>query len=426
MKKWHKITILALCFVLAVTASVFVTYRLTTKRFVRALAESASAAAQSKAEQGTAAQSSNLPLIGSISDDTETIRKIREIQGYLDTYFIDEYDPSELADAAAAGMVEGTGDRWSYYLSAEESAEYAETLENAYVGVGVTIQLDEEAEGLRVMSVSKNGPAAAAGVQVDDILKKAEGQSVYEIGLDETVALVKGPEGTSVHLEFERNGVPYELDLVRSSIQTDVAELEMLTDDVAHVTIVNFDTRCAEETIACVEKAIRCGAKGIVFDVRFNPGGMKDELVRLLDYLLPQGDLFHSRYYDGKEETDTSGRGCVELPMAVLINEDSYSAAEFFAAALQEYEWATVVGMQTCGKGNMQIPFDLSDGSCLNLSIAKYFTPNGRSLTDIGVEPDVVVELDEEDLMDLYYGNLAPEDDEQLQAALQEVQQKIS
>ena len=152
----------------------------------------------------------------------------------------------------------------------------------------------------------------------------------------------------------------------------------------------------------------------------------KDEMVKILDKLLPEGVLFQSEDYAGKTQTDTSDSACIELPMVVLVNRDSYSAAEFFAAALQEYDWAKVVGEKTCGKGNFQTAFTLSDGSMLNLSIGKYFTPNGRSLTDIGVTPDERVELSDEDAAKLLYGQLAHADDAQLQAAIRAIRQKIS
>ena len=186
------------------------------------------------------------------------------------------------------------------------------------------------------------------------------------------------------------------------------------------------DMRSAAETIAFVKDLIGQGAEALLFDVRFNPGGYADELVKVLDYLLPEGDLFRSVDYAGREEVDTSDASCVELPMAVLVNEDSYSAAEFFAAALQEYEWATIVGSQTYGKGNFQTAFYLSDGSMVNLSIGKYYTPGGKSLSETGVTPDVVVDLDDEQYALLYYNALEQADDPQFQAAIDTLTQKIS
>lgn len=353
-------------------------------------------------------------------------KKAEEISAYLDYYFIDEFDEGKLADAAASAMVTATGDRWSYYLTPEQYAEHMETMNNAYVGIGITILLDEEAGGMWVEEVTAGSPAEASGILRGDLLVSVEGVPVSELGMEETRSRVKGEAGTAVHLAFSREGVPFELDVLRASIETPVATMRMLDEKIACIRIENFDARCADETIARIRDAEKQGAEGLIFDLRFNPGGLKDELVKVLDYLLPEGDLFRSRDYAGREEVDTSDASCLELPMAVLINEDSYSAAEFFAAALQEYDWATIVGMQTCGKGNMQVGFPLSDGSYLNISIAKYFTPGGVSLTDVGVTPDTVVDLDDESYSLLFYSALDDADDGQLQTALQELRQKMS
>ena len=357
---------------------------------------------------------------------TPVEQKTAEISDYLGEYFIDEYDEQVLADAAAAAMVEATGDEWSYYLTADEYAMYLESFYNAYVGIGVTITEDEEAGGMRIESVVPNGPADRSGVQVGDILLQVEGQDTLTLGVTGTRDLVRGEEGTAVNMLFSRDGEKLELTIVRESIDTEVASCELLDGEIGYIRINNFDVRCADETIACINEMRNAGAKALLFDVRFNGGGLKDEMVEVLDHLLPEGVLFRSVDYAGEEEVDYSDKRCIKLPMAVLVNLDSYSAAEFFAAALQEYGWATVVGEQTYGKGNFQTSFELSDGSMLNISIGKYYTPEGKSLTGVGITPDIVCELSDEDYADLYYGVLEKEDDEQLQQALDALRQKIS
>ena len=343
--------------------------------------------------------------------------KTAEVESLLETFFVDEYDPETLADGAAAGMIAATGDEWSYYITADEYASYVEQVNNAYVGIGVTVVEDLEAGGLRVTEVVSGGPADQGGVQVGDVLTHVEGASAAELGQSATVSRVRGEEGTQVTLTFLRDGASYDVTLTRGSVESEVATLEML-DDIALITIDNFDTHCASQTIAAIEQAQGEGARAIVFDVRNNPGGLKDELVELLDYLLPEGVLFRSVDYDGVEEIDESDASYLDMPMAVLVNRDSYSAAEFFAAALQEYDAATIVGTQTYGKGNYQSTFQLSDGSAVAISIGKYYTPNGVSLTGVGITPDVVVELSDELYTRHYYGQLPPEADAQLQAAL--------
>ena len=359
-------------------------------------------------------------------EDSPVQAKAAEVQEIIETYFIDDYDEDTLADGAASGMVDATGDEWSYYLSADEVAAYEESMANAYVGVGITITEDAEAGGMRVEEVVSGGPAEEAGIRVGDLLLAVEGEDVLTLGIDGTRNLVRGEEGTRVNMHFSRNGTEYDVSVERRSIETPVVTGELLDENIGYIKIDNFDERSAAETIAFVKDLIGQGAEALLFDVRFNPGGYADELVKVLDYLLPEGDLFRSVDYAGREEVDTSDTSCVELPMAVLVNEDSYSAAEFFAAALQEYEWATIVGSQTYGKGNFQTAFYLSDGSMVNLSIGKYYTPGGKSLSETGVTPDVVVDLDDEQYALLYYNALEQADDPQFQAAIDTLTQKIS
>lgn len=354
--------------------------------------------------------------------------KMEELGAYLEAYFIDEYDPEVLeqaaADGAAAAMIEATGDRWSYYISASDMAAYHESFYNEYVGVGVTIQMVEQ--GVEVTSVTKGGPADAAGMLPKDIITAVEGQSTVELGVDGTVDLVRGEAGTDVHFTVLRDGAAMEMTLTRAAIVTDVAEGRMLEGNIGYITIANFDHHCAEQTLDCMEALMEQGAEALLFDVRFNGGGLKDEMVQILDVLLPEGELFRSVDYAGKEDVDTSDAAHVDLPMVVLVNEDSYSAAEFFAAALQEYDAAEVIGVQTTGKGNFQYTLPLSDGSAVALSVGKYYTPGGKSLTDVGVVPDVEVDLTLEDYQALYYGILEDAEDEQLQAAVEVLLTKIS
>ena len=192
----------------------------------------------------------------------------------------------------------------------------------------------------------------------------------------------------------------------------------MLEGGIGLVKIDNFDARCAEETITAIEKLRSEGARKLIFDVRNNPGGFAEELVKLLDYLLPEGDLFRSVSFDGKEKVDTSDASFLDMPMAVLVNGNSYSAAEFFAAALQEYEAAVVVGEPTVGKGYYQQTIQLGDGSAVALSTGKYYTPKGNSLAEKGITPTVRVDVDEETASAIYYGTLQPADDPQIQAAV--------
>ena len=344
--------------------------------------------------------------------------KLDQLEALIEECFIGEADQTVLEDAAADAMVQATGDRWSYYMSAEEYEAHREQSENAYVGVGITIQAMEDGSGFLILEVAAGGPAEEAGIQVQDLLIAVEDTDVRGMDITEVRSLVKGEENTYVTLKVLRKGVHTSLSVQRRRVQTPVATYEMLEDNVGLITIENFDERCAEESIAAIESLLEAGAQKLVFDVRYNPGGYADELVDLLDYLLPEGDLFRTVRYDGKEHVDTSDADCLEIPMAVLVNESSYSAAEFFAAALQEYGAGIVVGEKTVGKGYFQTTYRLSDGSAVALSIGKYFTPQGVSLAETGVTPDITVSVDEETAAGIYYATLERWEDPQLQAAV--------
>lgn len=346
--------------------------------------------------------------------------KLAELEDVIREKFIDEVDMVAVEDAAAAAMVDALGNRWSYYIPAAEYADHLANQKNAYVGIGITISQREDGKGFDVLKVEDNSGAWEAGIRAGDIVTQVEGQSAVELGADGAKTLILGAEGSAVSVTVLRGEETLTFQVKRKRIEVTVASGQMLEDNIGLVTIVNFNDRCAEETIAVIEQLLEEGAEALIFDVRFNPGGYKEELVDLLDYLLPEGDLFRSLNYTGTERVDTSDEKCLELPMAVLMNGDSYSAAEFFAAALSEYEWATLVGQPTTGKSHFQITEELSDGSAVNLSVGKYFTPKGVSLADVGgLKPDVPVEVDENTYAAIYAGTLDVAADPQIEAAVQ-------
>jgi len=345
--------------------------------------------------------------------------KLVQLENILQLMYIGEMDVDKVEDAAADAMVKAVGDRWSYYMTAEEYGSYQEMKTNSYVGIGITISPREDGTGFDIIQVEPTGSAVEAGILPGDILVEAEGQNAVELGSDGVGDLIRGEEGTMVSVTVMRDGERLVFTMPRKSIPVAVASGEMLDGNIGLVTITNFNTNCAKHTKAAVDQLIEQGAQALIFDVRNNPGGYVDELVELLDYLLPEGLLFHSVEFTGLEDKDYSDAGCVELPMAVLVNGDSYSAAEFFAAALEEYDWAIVAGEPTCGKGYYQRVQKLSDGSAVNLSVGKYYTPNGVSLTEVGgLKPEIAVAVDEETAAKIYAGVLQPEDDPQLQAAI--------
>ena len=345
--------------------------------------------------------------------------KLQQLEELILTRFIGEAEQEQLRDAAAEGMIESLDDRWSYYMSAKDFQTHMETANNAYVGIGITITVEEGTEGFSIMVVNENGPAAEAGLQVGDVIIAVEGTST--IGMEAAGArdLVRGTEGTQVQITVLREGQEQTFAVTRREVKTPVAEYEMLEGGIGLVTIVNFDSRCAEETVEAIDTLLAQGAEKLIFDVRNNPGGYARELVKVLDYLLPEGELFRTVDYAGKENVDMSDESCLEIPMAVLVNADSYSAAEFFAAAMAEYDAAVVVGEKTSGKGHFQYTYELNDGSAVALSVGKYYTPGGISLEGVGITPDVEVSVTEEQAAMIYYGTLDPEADPQIRAAVE-------
>lgn len=349
--------------------------------------------------------------------------KLTELENLIADRFIGEYDRDKIQDAAAAGMVNALSDRWSSYLSAEEYVAYKENSANAYVGVGITIKKREDGTGHDIVEVLPGSSAEEQGVLSGDMLTAVEDQAVGQLTTNEVAALVQGEAGTKVNLTVKRNDQQRGFLLERRQIRRKVAEGKLLSGNVGLIRIENFNTGCSEETITAVESLRQQGAAALIFDVRNNPGGYVSELVKVLDHLLPEGVVFREEDYRGNTGQKSSDAACVELPIAVLVNGNSYSAAEFFAACLREYEWATVVGEQTCGKGYYQNTIMLSDGSAVVLSTGKYSTPKGVNLTEVGgLTPDVPLAVDEETAAKIYAKTLPAEEDPQLQAAIAQLQ----
>ncbi len=345
--------------------------------------------------------------------------KLEQLEDLILDKFIGEADQTAMEDAAADAMINALGDRWSYYIPAKEYAAYQEQMKNAYVGIGVTVSSLKDGSGMEVIKVTTGGPAEEAGILAGDVIVKVEGKTVAEIGADNVRDVIRGEAGTKVQVTVLRDEQESDISVTRKQIQTPVATAKMLPDNIGLITIVNFDARCASETIAAIEQLLGQGAAKLIFDVRYNPGGYKHELVDVLDYLVPEGLIFRSEFYDGTVEDENSDDRELNVPMAVLVNGDSYSAAEFFAAALRDYDKAVIVGQQTCGKGYFQSTYQLSDGSAVGLSVGKYYTPKGVSLAGVGVTPDVVVDdLDKETQEGIYYGTLDPMKDPQVLAAI--------
>jgi len=347
--------------------------------------------------------------------------KYASVLRVLRTYFVGDVEMASVTDAAMAGAVGGIDDRWSYYMTAEEYADYLDYSANRYQGIGVTIQKDEETGGFRITAVNRDGPAMRAGIVEGDIILAVDGHDVTEGDTADLRARIQADFGQDAILTVQHeSGLTEDVPVSCEEIYSSPVEYEMLDGSTGYIEILNFRESAAQSAIDAVEELIGQGAARLVFDVREDPGGQLTELVALLDYLLPEGEIFIRSDKAGHETVEVSDASCVELPMAVIVNGNSYSAAEFFAAALREYDWATVVGESTTGKSRSQVTVELSDGSAVHISKYSYLTPNRVDLFATGgLMPDVEIALSEEDYEQYVTGGLEPADDPQVQAAIE-------
>lgn len=373
-----------------------------------------------------AAMSSALTLIVFRTTDATQSAKLTQLRAIIDEAFVGQVDDQAIEDMMAAGMVQALDDPWSYYIPKSQMEAYENNHTNSYVGIGVTVKLLEDGSGYTVERLEPAGTAKEGGILPGDVVVAVDGKRAADVGADVMLDLVKGPEGTQVQITVLREGEEKTFSLTRKKILEQVASGKMLTETVGYIRIYNFSERCAQETLALFDDLEAQGAKAMIFDVRFNPGGYVNEMVEVLDYLLPEGVLFRSENYQGITSEEKSDASCKNMPMAVLINNNSVSAAEFFAAALREYDYAITVGQNTLGKGYFQQSFTLIDGSAVNLSVGKYYTPKGISLAEAGgLKPDYPVEVDAETMAKIQGEILDFAEDVQLQTALELLQKNL-
>jgi len=336
-----------------------------------------------------------IALVGGWGNLVNTV-KFSQILAVVDRVYIGEADTDQVSDAGFAAMIASLGDRWSYYMTEEQYLRYQQVQANTYTGIGVTLQQVEQ--GYEILSVAAESPAAKAGITAGMYLVEVNGVRLSNETTSEVSAMLQ-QDPNNIHIvTADAQGNEYEYTLAMELIYSNPVSYEMKVGDIGYVKLENFDEHSAEEAIAAVEALIQQGAQGLVFDVRNNGGGYVTELCDLLDYLLPEGEIFVSVNEAGKETVTESDAACIDLPMAVLVNENSYSAAEFFAAALDEYDAAVIVGAQTTGKNRSQTNMILADGSAVHISSKRYLTPERVDLTEQGgLTPDIVVEDGEND-----------------------------
>lgn len=351
--------------------------------------------------------------------------KLDEIKKLVDRYYVGTYTDQELTDMLSAGYIAGINDKWAYYTSAEDMDEWVENTTGVYTGIGVSVTLDTDTGLLRVLDVYEGSPAAEAGLKPLDMLYKVGDEYVAELGMNMTVAKVRGEAGTTVDITILRGSDEIRYTVERRQVTKSSVYAEIIDGNIGYLRITEFTQAAAAEYKTKLSSLISAGAEGIVFDVRNNPGGQLNTLLAMLDDICPAGPLFIQEDKQGNRDVlEASDDTYYATHIAVLVNRYSYSAAEYFGAVLQEKGLASVVGEKTTGKGEAQRTYTLSDGSAVTFSVLKYFTPNGVRISEKGgIVPDIEVAMD--DSLTSKIGALDKESDTQLAAAVDAVKKMI-
>ncbi len=347
---------------------------------------------------------------GILSADNQ--QKIHELAEYIETYYYEDVNEEDLVNGLYKGLFEGLNDPYSTYYTEEEYKDLYETsISGNYCGIGAGLQQNQETMEVVVTKVYRNSPAEEAGIQVGDVITYVDDIDATSMELEQLVQNIRGEENTNVHLQIYREGETdyLEFDLTRRFLDIETVEYKMLEDGIGYIYITDFTGETAQQYEEAYAELIAQGMKSMIVDLRYNGGGMLSAVCQILDDILPEGRLVYTEYNDGSEEEYTSDADCIDIPMAVLVNEYSASASEIFAGAIRDYEYGTLIGTTTFGKGIVQTIQQLEDGSAVKLTVAKYYTPNGDYIHGKGIDPDIELEYEflgtEEDEYDIMLDN---------------------
>lgn len=350
---------------------------------------------------------------------SEENQKMELLNSLIDRYYIGDVDETDLSEGIYKGYIEGLGDPYSVYYDEEETKQMSESLSGEFGGVGALMSQDRETGVITVLQVYDGSPAQEAGMRDGDTLYKVEGEEVTGEDLSDVVSKVKGEKGTQVTLTVLRadTGDEEELTITRDTIEAQTVSHEMKENNVGYIRITEFDTVTYEQYKEALEDLEDQGMERLIVDLRSNPGGNLDTVCDILDLMLPEGLIVYTEDKNGEREEYTSDEeNQFDKPLVVMMNGYSASASEIFAGAIQDYGLGQIVGTQSYGKGVVQSVFDLQDGTSVKLTIAEYFTPNGRSIDGEGITPDVEVEYQ--------YDENNPDADNQLEKAMEVVAQQ--
>ncbi len=331
--------------------------------------------------------------------DDRTMSKMKMIEYIIDKYYLNEYTIDDMREGIYVGMIDSLGDRYGEYYTAEEVKDVRDKSNGTFGGIGAYISYSEENQCCVIAGVFDDAPAQNAGVRTGDLIYMIDGEDVSNLNTDEVVSLVRGPEGTTVHLTLVREGADdlIEVDIVRDQIERDTVYSEMLDDDQGYIQITEFDNVTFDQFVDALAVLKGKGAKGIVLDLRSNPGGNLDTACDIARYIIPKGIVCYTiDKYDNKVDYTCNGEHELDLPLVILVNGYSASASEILTGAAKDHGKARVVGTTTFGKGIVQTIVPLSDGSAVKLTTSSYYTPSGVCIHGTGIEPDVVSEFDSE------------------------------
>lgn len=348
----------------------------------------------------------------------ENTEKISYLEELIDKYYLNDADPAKMQEGMYAGMVEGLEDPYSRYYTTEEYGALNEETQGRYEGIGVVMQQNED--GLvTFVRCYEGAPGDKAGLKAGDILYKVNDEEVVEMDLATVAKKIKDPDTNPVHLTLAREGEKdyLELDIVKEEVKVPVVSHEMLDDHIGYLAIYEFTDVTFEQYQEAREDLESQGMEKLVIDLRDNPGGLLTSVCDVLETILPKGLIVYTEdKYGNREEELCGGETPIDIPLAVLVNENSASASEIFAGAVKDHKVGTIVGTATYGKGVVQTIRDLGDGSALKLTVSNYYTPNGVNINGVGIEPDEKAELDESLAKN---GVISKEDDSQLQKAIE-------
>lgn len=334
-----------------------------------------------------------------------TIAKLQALEETINQYFFLHDVPDEdLQNGMFKGLLAALGDPYSEYYTAEELSSMMEQSQGIYYGIGAYVQLDTNTGLPKISGVIEGSPAEAADLRANDLIYEVDGTSTYGLSLTEAVALIKGPEGTNVEITLIREGESdyVSLTLTRQKVESPTVEFRMLEDDMAYIQVTEFDDVTVDQFAEALAMARGSDAEGIILDLRGNPGGNLGAVVDMFNMILPEGMIVYTEdKYGKRDEYKCDGKRALELPLVVLVDMNSASAAEIMAGAIKDHGIGTLVGTTTYGKGIVQQIMSFRDGSAVKITISAYYTPSGNNIHGIGIEPDVICEFDGE----AYYGS---------------------